>query len=211
MLRHRVAQGHFALGQVFPRGQLLDVRCVVDDVAGGQPLTNLVDRPLIGVIDGPNGRVGNPRFGQGAVNVQHPHQAGPGSIEVSGGQDRAPVGLEPVQNVVGVLPDRLRDHQGSIFRDVLEDLHPQALMVNEAVLLFRIVGVGALNLPPAFVDGAGQLALHLLLSGPGGPIGGFAQVATGYQVDGVRLGRWPLRRLRKIIRFSHYSKDSFVN
>jgi hypothetical protein len=73
-----------------------------------------------------------------------------------------------------VLPNCLSHYDGRIGMNVLEDLHPHALRVNEAVLQNWIDRVSAAQLDPLFEKSGRQLLFQAGLRGPANLIGGLA-------------------------------------
>ena len=95
---------------------------------------------------------------------------------------------EAVEDVVGVLPDGLSDHERGVGRDVAEDLHPIFLAIDEAVLLFWIVGMGALDLPSFAFNGLGDLLFHGGLGFLAFLIGRGAEIAACDEIDDFHWG-----------------------
>ena len=96
---------------------------------------------------------------------------------------------EPVQDVVGILPDGLGNDDRGLGINFGENLHALFLRTDEAVLQFRFVGMGADQLVAEHGHGGGELAFHRFLEGPGEFIGGGAQIAIGDEENGF-FGRF---------------------
>ena len=75
------------------------------------------------------------------------------------------------QNMIAVLPYRFGDHDRRIRGDVREDIHAHALVIDEAVLELRIVGMRAAQGESFGLESLGQLRFHLRLRGPADLIG----------------------------------------
>ena len=84
----------------------LDMRGVVLDRALVQPGAQSLDKELVGEILAPQRAVLLARFGEAAVEVEHPHQPRPRAAPVGHGQDRALMLQQPGQHVMAILPDR---------------------------------------------------------------------------------------------------------
>ena len=72
-----------------------------------QPGMEAVDEERVGEVFAPQRAVFDSRFGQRAVQIEHPNQTRPGAAPVGDGQNRPFVGDQAVQNMVAVLPDGL--------------------------------------------------------------------------------------------------------
>ena len=81
-------------------------------------------------------------------------------------QDRALVRVEPVQNVMAVLPDRLHHHQRRIRRKSAEHFHAVLLAVDESVLLYGVAGMPAAYLTAFAADGLHDSLFRLGLRRP---------------------------------------------
>ena len=130
-------------------------------------------------VVGPERGVGDARLGERAVEVEHPDKSRPLPRPVGNGEDRAGVTREPGENVVGVLPDRLRDHQRRGRIDLRKHLDPLAGAGDEAVAAQFRRGVAADERPASGGEGPRQIPLHLLLGRPADLVGPLPQIATG--------------------------------
>src|SRR5690606_4404581 len=106
---------------------------------GGEP----VAEKIVGEVGAPEGRVSDAGFGEGAVEIEHADEAGPGAGPVGDGEDGAAVGDEARQEVVGILPDAFGNDERRVRVDVGEDRHALLLRADETVFLFWFVRVGA--------------------------------------------------------------------
>ena len=86
-----------------------DMARVVADFSGGEPGFEMALESGACEVVGPERGVGDACLGERAVEVEHPDKSRPLPRPVGNGEDRAGVTREPGENVVGVLPDRLRD------------------------------------------------------------------------------------------------------
>ncbi len=78
---------------------------------------------------------------------------------------------QTVKHVMGVLPDGFGDNERGFGIDIAEDFHAFLLGTNEAVLLVRLVGMGADDLVAAGFDGTNQGRLHSFLCRPADLVG----------------------------------------
>ena len=87
------------------------------------------------------------------------------------------------QHMMAVLPDALGHDQRRVRVQLAKNLHAHLLRINEAVLLFAVIRMGAHHRPALGLERPGQRGLHLGLLGPAFLVGGKAQVAVGHQID----------------------------
>jgi len=166
--------------------QLGHVARGVGAAAGGQPLLQPAEEVVIGEVFAPQRGVGDTGFGQRAVEIEHAHEPGPGARPVGHRKDRAAVGHQAREDVVGVLPDRLGHNQRRVGVEIGEDRHAFFLRLDKAVAAFRVVVVGPFKGVAKRGEHVGELRLHLRLGFPTGAVGGEAQVAVDDQRDGFR-------------------------
>ena len=126
----------------------LHVRGDVGDAAGGQPGAEPLEESLVAEVIAPEGAVLHACLGEGAVEVEHADETGPGAAPVRDGQDRTLMGEESLQEMVAVLPDCLGNDDRGVLGDVAEDLHAVLLAVDEAVAFLRIEAVTAADRAP---------------------------------------------------------------
>ncbi len=156
---------------------------VVGEAAGLEPLAEALSKEGVREILAPEGAVGDAGLGQGAVEIQHADQAGPGAAPIGDGEDGAAMGVKPGQDVMAVLPDGFGHDQRGAGIEFAEDFHAHLLGIDEAVLFGRVKGMGA-DAGPAFgFEGLGEEGLHFGLDGPAFLVGGQAQVAAGHEVN----------------------------
>ena len=101
----------------FDAVERLDVAEVVLDRLAVEPAAQAVQEELVGEVLAPEGGVADAGLRQRAVQVEHADQARPLAAPVGDGQDRPLVGIEPVQDVMAVLPDGLGHDQRRVGRD----------------------------------------------------------------------------------------------
>src|ERR1035438_4252998 len=124
-------------------------------------------------------------LGEASVEIEHAHQARPGTAPVSHGKDRALVAEQAGEKVMAVLPDGLANHYRRMERDIAEDLVPVFLAIDETVLPLGIVGMGAVNLTAFTADGLHDRLLGLVLGRPALAISGKPQIAARNEIDNV--------------------------
>ena len=112
--------------------------------------------------------------------------------ERTGELQAALVRAESAENVVAVLPHRLRHDERGIHGDALEDLEAHALARDETVACLRVDRVRPLYAPAEVTQCAGKGCLHLGLARPAGAVGAFTKVTAGDQPRGFRRGGGPL-------------------
>ncbi len=93
----------------------------------------------------------------------------------------------PGKHVMGVLPHRLGHDDRRIFGNLAEHFQAVLLAVDEAVLLRRIIRVGAFHLVALTLDRGDELPFHLGLRRFAFLIGGQAQVTACYQINRFHL------------------------
>src|SRR6185369_15138518 len=86
-------------------------------------------------------------------------------------QDRTLVRVQPVQNMMAVLPDRLHHNQWRVRRQPAEDLHAVLLAVDESVLLYGVAGVPAAYVTAFAADGIDHSLFGLGLRRPAPLVG----------------------------------------
>ena len=89
-----------------------------------------------------------------------------------------------VQNMVAVLPNRLRHDQWFIGGNFLEDLHSVLLAVNESMPLCGIEGMGAFNGGALCFDRGYKLLFHFRLGSFAGAVCFDPQVAVCNEMNG---------------------------
>ena len=156
---------------------------VVGDHAFLEPLAEAVPEEVVLEVLAPQRAVADAGLGQGAVQIQHADQAGPGAAPVGDGEDRAAMGGQAGQDVMAVLPDALGHDQRGIRVELAEHLHAHLLRINEAVLLLLVERMRAHDRPALGFQGLGEDGFHLRLLGPAFLVGREAQVAAGNQVN----------------------------
>ena len=132
------------------------------------------------------------RLGHRAIEVQHPYQARPRSAPVGNRQDRALVEMQAMQNVMGILPDRLGHDQRRFGGDICEDLHPIFLGIDEAVPDLGRKPWARWTFPFSFSRRRDQALFHLELFGFAFLIGGCPQIAAGDEIYCVHKFTDPL-------------------
>jgi hypothetical protein len=150
------------------------------------PVFSQVARPeeeVVLEVLAPERGVFHARLGEGAVEVEHAHEAGPGAAPVGDGEDGSLVRDEAGQHMVRVLPDRLGDDQRRLGIDAGKHLHAFLLGGDETVLQGGLVGMGADQFATEFGDGGRQGLLHGMLGGPADFVGGLAEIAAGDEED----------------------------
>ncbi len=140
--------------------EIADVAGILGDLAGLKPLADTLYEMLVGEVFTPNRAIGDPGFGQRAVQVEHPDETGPLTAPIGDGQDRTAMHSQPSQNVMAVLPHGFGDDQRGVGGNVGEDVHAHALAADEPMPLDRIDFVGALDRDPLAGEGSGDLLLH---------------------------------------------------
>ena len=171
-----------AFGEVAGHANLLEghhVAGVVVDRAGGEPGLEVTLEAWARKVVGPDRRVGHARLRQRAVEIEHADEAGPLPRPVGRGEDRAFVGGEAGEDVVGVLPDRLGHHERHVRIDACEDVEALAATGDEAVAPAPGGGVATVERPAGPGEGGGERLLHRLLRRPADAVGLLAEVATG--------------------------------
>ena len=93
--------------------------------------------------------------------------------------------VQPGQDVVAVLPDRLRHDHRRIGGNGLEHVHAHPLGGNEAMLLHRVIRVGSDHFHAFGSKRGDDLLFHGLLGRPAGLVGREAQVTTGNKINRV--------------------------
>ncbi len=94
------------------------------------------------------------------------------------------------ENVVAVLPYRLGDDERCIDRDIAKNFHAVFLAVDEAVALFLVEAMGALDREAFLADDRNEGFFHGILRGLAGLVGRGAKVAADDEIDGfVFCGR----------------------
>jgi hypothetical protein len=129
------------------------------------------NEPFFAEILAPQGAVDDSGFGHGAIKIQHSHQTRPGSGPVGHGEDGGAVRNQPVQNVMGILPNRLRHDQGTVGIHLREHRHAFFLGANKSVFLILFVGMNPFQIVPQRLHSVRQLLFHAGLCGPAGLIG----------------------------------------
>jgi hypothetical protein len=128
------------------------------------------------------------RLGQRAVQVEHADQLGPLPGPVRHREDRPAMARQPGEHVVAILPNGLGDDDRGIGIQPGKDRHALLLAGDEAVLLRRVVRVGAFYLAATGADRIAELLLHRGLGRPTHGVGTRPQVTAGNQKD------FPVRR-----------------
>ncbi len=72
----------------------MHMACVMDDFLLANPFSDALAESIIAEIFAPNGAVGNATFGKTAVEIEHPHQAGPLTAPISHGENRTAMGAQ---------------------------------------------------------------------------------------------------------------------
>jgi hypothetical protein len=85
--------------------------------------------------------------------------------------------------VVRVLPHALGHDERLLWIDAPKHLDAHALRIQEAVLFYGVVGVGAAHGIALLLQGSGELSFHSLLGGPALLVGGQAEVTAGEEED----------------------------
>src|SRR5260370_41894368 len=91
--------------------------------------------------------------------------------------------VEPVRPMVAILPNGLQHYQRSCGWDLPKNFHSALLALDEAVLLYRIVGMAAFHFEPFAADGIHDGLFGARLGRPAFLIRGEAQVAVGDHDD----------------------------
>src|SRR4029077_18147259 len=99
------------------------------------------------------------------------------------------MGVEAVQKMMAVLPDRFHYYEGSMLGNISEDLHAALLAVDEAVLLDQIVRVASPDLEAFAADSGHDGPFGAQLRRPALLVGGESQIAVGDQ--DAELGHSP--------------------
>ena len=94
------------------------------------------------------------------------------------------MGVEAVQKVMTVLPDRFDDDEGRIRRNRAEDLHAALLTIDKAVLFCGIAGMASPSLKSFGANGGHDGLFGARLGGPASLIGSQSQIAVSDQDDG---------------------------
>ena len=94
------------------------------------------------------------------------------------------MGEKAVQDMVAVLPNRLRHDQWFIGGNFFEDLHSVLLTVNESMPLFGIEGMGAFNGGSLRLDRGDKLLLHFRLGSFAGSVCFDPKVAVRNEMNG---------------------------
>ncbi len=173
----------FSAGGQLEVGERLRVAGVVHHRLAVQPLAQARQEAFVLERLRPQRGVRHTGFGEGAVQIEHAHQAGPLAAPVGDGENGALVGKQAAENVVGVLPHSLHHNQRSRRRNVLEDLHPLLLAADEPVFQILVVRVSAAYFPSKAADGFRNGVFHFLLSRPADLVRGQSQVAGGNEDD----------------------------
>src|SRR5262249_55057648 len=119
----------------------------------------------------PQRAVGHPGLGQGRIEIEHSDKARPLPAPVRDRKDWTAVRVEPVQNVMAVLPDGLNHDQRSIRRQSAEYFHPALLTIDEPVALCRIARMATPHFAPFATDGVHNSFFGLRLRGPATLVG----------------------------------------
>ena len=130
-------------------------------------------------VVGPERRVTHACFRERAVEVEHAHQARPLARPVGHREDRAGVGREPREHVVGILPDRLGHDERHLGIDRFEHVEPLAGAGDEAMAAGLRRGMAPLQFPAGGGKGPHEVSLHRLLRRPADPVCLLAEIAIG--------------------------------
>src|SRR4030095_11364675 len=106
------------------------------DLAGFQPVAQAAAEIVVLEVLAPKRAEFDARFAERAIEVEQTDQTRPCAAPIRDGEDRSSVCQKALQNMVAVLPNRLRDNQRFIGGNFPEDLHSVLLAVNELVIFF---------------------------------------------------------------------------
>ena len=151
-----------------------------------EPAPQAVVEEAIVEIVAPERAVLHAGLGQRAVQVQHADQSGPLAAPVGDRQDRPPMGEQPGQDVMAVLPDGLDHDQRRIGGNLPEDFHAVPLAVDESVPLFGVDWMAAADFAPKPTNPLGYGFFDGFLGRPAELIGRRTQVAAGDENHGLR-------------------------
>ena len=169
-------------------GQRTNVRGVVRDAPGLEPLPEFRAENVVRELLAPQRRVAHARLRQRAVEIQHPDQPRPLPAPIRHRENRPAMGRQPREQMMRILPHRLGHDQRRIRRDVAKHLDPHPLPIDETVLLHLVERMRPPHGPALGLQGKRQNFLHRGLRGPADLICGESEVATGDEICGFH--RW---------------------
>ena len=142
---------------------------------------------------------GTPALVSEAFRFSMPTRPGHCAAPVGHRQDRALVRVQPVQNVMAVLPDRLDHDQRRVRRNPAEDLHAVLLAVDESVPLYGVAGVPAAHVTAFAADGIHHGFFGLRLRRPAPLVGRQAQIPVRNHNYSVRhVSHCDMRTARRL-------------
>src|SRR4051794_14463738 len=94
------------------------------------------------------------------------------------------MGEQPMEQMVGVLPDGFHNDKRSVGRNSPKHFHSALLTVNETVAFFRVELMPANHFTAAIANRGYDRTLGALLCGPAHAIRGQAQIAVRNKIDG---------------------------
>ena len=117
------------------------------------------------------------------LQIEQADQTGPFAAPVCDREDGAAMRIEPVQQVMAVLPDGFDDDERGVDGNIAKDFHAALLTIDEAVLFDGVIGVAAPDFEPVAANGGHHGLFDARLGGPTLLIGGESQIANGNEDD----------------------------